>query len=61
MTKPSTMKASLLARVAVLLAGLLMSASALAASGGDTLQAGVDLDYVVEIDVDGVDHDARRS
>ena len=38
------MKASLLARMAVLLAGLWMSAFALAASGGDTLQAGVDLE-----------------
>jgi ubiquinol-cytochrome c reductase cytochrome c1 subunit len=44
MTKPSTMKISLLKRAAVLLAGLLISASAAAAEGGDTLQAGVDLD-----------------
>ncbi len=44
MTKPSTMKTSRLKRVAAFLASLTLSASALAASGGDLLQAGTDLE-----------------
>ena len=44
MTKPSTMKTSLKNRALAVLAGLLVSASALAAGGGDVLQAGVDLE-----------------
>ncbi len=38
------MKTSLLKRVALFFAGFTLSASALAASGGDTLQSGVDLE-----------------
>lgn len=44
MTKPSTMKTSRLKRMAAFLAGLTLSASALASSGGDLLQAGTDLE-----------------
>lgn len=40
----ASMKASIFVRTAVLLAGLLLSVSTLAATGGDTLQAGVDLE-----------------
>ncbi len=38
------MKTSILVRTVVMLAGLLLSVSALASAGGDTLQAGVDLE-----------------
>ncbi len=44
MTKPSTMKFSRLKRMAALIVGLSISASALAATGGDVLQAGTDLE-----------------
>lgn len=43
-TEPSTMKISILKRAAVLVAGLLLSAHALASEGGDLMQAGTDLE-----------------
>jgi ubiquinol-cytochrome c reductase cytochrome c1 subunit len=44
MTKPFAMKTSLIKRAAFAVAGLVLSFSALAAGGGDTLPSGIDLD-----------------
>lgn len=44
MTKPSTMKISILKRASVVLAGMFVSFAALAAGGGATEHAGVDLE-----------------
>lgn len=44
MTKPSKMKTSRLKRMAAFIVSLTLSASALAATGGDVLQAGTDLE-----------------
>jgi ubiquinol-cytochrome c reductase cytochrome c1 subunit len=44
MTKPFAMKMSLFKRAVLAVAGLMLSFSAIAAGGGETLQSGVDLD-----------------